>query len=221
MGKVIIQEETTKNPITFIGKQAGICYGADTTNDEKNYKRGLDCIISNHGRTWEFPSIYAIFEDYSARVIRELYTHIGGAPTRLQASTRYIKYQDGFDYITPPSILNNEKALEIYNDKMASILEGLVALEELGIPREDSANLLPFGMTTVITTKYNPRTLIDMSHQRECTRAYWEFRNMFSDLKDALSNYSEEWKTLIDMTFMPKCEWLNHCPETRSCGRHS
>jgi thymidylate synthase (FAD) len=83
MGKVIIQEETTKNPITLIGKEAGICYGADTENKEKNYIRGLDCLQSNHGRTLEMPSVYAVFEGYSARVIRELYTHIGGAPTRL------------------------------------------------------------------------------------------------------------------------------------------
>jgi thymidylate synthase (FAD) len=218
MGKVIIQEETTRFPISLIGKEAGICYGADTTDPSKNYKRGLDCIKSNHGRTMEFPSIYAIFDGYSARVIRELYTHIGGAPTRLQASTRYIKYQDGFGYIIPPSIANNELAKKVYVENMEHTLEALQTLENLGIPKEDSANLLPLGMETTIVTKYNPRTLIDMSHQRECTRAYWEFRELFNDLKDALCEYSEEWKTLIDLTFMPKCEVMGKCPETRGCG---
>ena len=220
MGKVIIQEETTKNPISLIGKEAGICYGADITDPARNYKRGMDCITSNHGRTLEFPSIYAIFDGYSARVIRELYTHIGGAPTRLQASTRYIKYQKGFDFITPPSIQNNPMANAIYTETMSDILNGLQALENLGIPKEDSANLLPLGMTTVITTKYNPRTLIDMSHQRECVRAYWEFRELFADLKEALSNYSDEWKTLINLTFMPKCDMLGMCPEAHGCGKY-
>ena len=38
MGKVIILDETTRNPITLIGKRAGVCWGADVTDDEKNYK---------------------------------------------------------------------------------------------------------------------------------------------------------------------------------------
>ena len=74
---------------------AGVCYNANIENDEKNYKRGMDCIKSMHGRTTEFPDVYMVLDDYSARVIREFYTHIGGAPTRLQASTRYIDYEKG------------------------------------------------------------------------------------------------------------------------------
>ena len=101
MGTVIIQEFTTKIPITMIGMQAGICYGTDTTNNEKNYKRGIECLENNHGRTFEYPDIYAVIDGYSARTIREWYTHIGGSPTRLQESTRYIDYTkgDGFDYV--------------------------------------------------------------------------------------------------------------------------
>ena len=39
MGKITIQEETTKNPITLIGERAGVCYGADIINDEKIRRR--------------------------------------------------------------------------------------------------------------------------------------------------------------------------------------
>ena len=220
MGRVIIQEETTKNPITLIGKEAGICYGANTENDEKNYKRGLDCIQSNHGRTLEMPSIYMVIDGYSARVIRELYTHIGGAPTRLQASTRYINYQKGFDYIIPHSIEKDPVAKEEYEFGMEQIQKILIALEERGIPKEDSANLLPLGMTTKVVVKYNLRTLIDMSHQRECVRAYWEFREMFEDIKNALREYSDEWAYIVDNYFKPKCEWMGGiCTEAHGCGR--
>lgn len=96
MGKVIVQDYTYKKPITMIGVEAGICWGANTSNDEKNYLRGIDCLESGHGRTFEFPDVYLTLEGYSARVIREWYTHIGGLPTRLQASTRYIDYEHGF-----------------------------------------------------------------------------------------------------------------------------
>lgn len=219
MGTVTIQQETVLNPITLIGRQAGICYGADTTDPTKNFKRGLDCLKSGHGRTFEFPDIYMVLEGYSARVIREWYTHIGGAPTRLQASTRYIKYQEGFDYIIPPKIKNNPPACEVYIDTMNRILAGLQELEAYGIPKEDSANLLPLGMSTTIVCKHNLRNLMDMSHQRECTRAYWEYRELFKDLKEALQAYSSEWEYIVDNFFMPKCELYGKCTEKFSCGR--
>lgn len=82
MGKVTILPETTKNPISLIGERAGVCWGADTSDAAKNYKRGLDCIKSGHGRTLEFVNVEVILDGYSARVIREWYTHIGGAQTR-------------------------------------------------------------------------------------------------------------------------------------------
>ena len=44
MRKVTILPETTKNPITLIGKRAGICYGADISDPIKNYKRGMGCV---------------------------------------------------------------------------------------------------------------------------------------------------------------------------------
>lgn len=218
MGTVIIKEETTRNPITMIGKFAGTCWGADTTNDEKNYRRGLDCLKSGHGRTWEFPDIYMELDGYSARVIREWYTHIGGAPTRLQASTRYINYKD-FEYVTPHTIENSEAAKIIYENAMKTIALNLQMLEDIGVPREDIALLLPLGMTTKIVCKHNFRNIADMSHQRMCTRAYWEYRELFNDLCKALSEYSEEWKYLVDNYLMPKCEMYGYCTEKKSCGR--
>ena len=97
-------------------------------------------------RTAEYPVVYMVLDGYSARVMREFYTHIAGAPTRLQASTRYIDYEHGFDYIIPHTIENNPKAKEIYIQNMIITADNLRRLDELGIPREDSANLLPLGM---------------------------------------------------------------------------
>lgn len=92
-------------------------------------------------------------------------------------------------------------------------------LNDLGIPREDLANLLPLGMTTKIVEKRNLRNLIDMSHVRKCTRAYWEFRELFSTIENALREYSDEWTWIVDNMFKPKCELTGYCDETKSCGR--
>lgn len=219
MGRVIIQSEfTTKNPITMIGTEAGICWGADISDKEKNYKRGIDCLENEHGRTFEFPDVYMILDGYSARVIREWYTHIGGAPTRLQASTRYINYQKGFPYVTPPSIMKSETALHVYDQMMESIMASLQTLEDLGVPREDSALGLPLGMETKMVDKRNLRNLIDMSHQRMCKRAYHEYRALFNDLIDALRDYSDEWKYLVEHYFTPKCKYMGFCKERYTCG---
>jgi thymidylate synthase (FAD) len=158
-----------------------------------------------------------VIDGYSARVIREWYTHIGGAPTRLQESTRYINYNN-FDYIIPPSILNDAYKIEIYCDTMNNIMNGYKQLLDLNVPKEDVANLLPLGMTTRIVDKRNLRNLIDMSRQRMCNRAYWEYRKMFNDICDALSEYSDEWKTVIEMFFKPKCKVVGYCIEKNSCG---
>ena len=216
---VIIQDFTYKYPIQMIGTEAGVCYDSDITDPKKNYERGIDCLNNQHGRTWEFPDVYMILDEYSARVFREWYTHIGGSPTRLQASTRYIDYQKGFDYFTPPSIAANNQALEVYDKMMENIKTSLQMLHMLGIPKEDSANGLPLGMMSKIVCKHNFRNLVDMSHQRECSRAYHEYRKLFKDICNALSEYSEEWKYLVDNYFMPKCDYFGRCTEKKSCGR--
>lgn len=220
MGTVTILSDTVKNPISMIGQMAGVCWGADTTDEARNYKRGIDCIESGHGRTFEFPDVYMILDGYSARVMREWYTHIGGMPTRLQASTRYIDYGK-FEYVVPPSIANNEDATWEYKLVMGCICDALGALEDLGIPREDIALILPLGMTTRVVCKHNARNLIDMSRQRECERAYWEYRDMFRGLKLALANYSEEWARLVAKTMHPKCVELGYCPEKHGCGKYA
>jgi len=219
MGQVIIQEETTKYPITLIGKEAGICWNANTTDNDKNYKRGLTCLDNGHGRTFEYPDVYMILEGYSARVIREWYTHIGGSPTRLQASTRYINYEDGFDYVIPQSIQSNPDVEKLYQNAMIGIQATMSSLEKTGVPREDCALLLPLGMKTKVVCKHNLRNLMDMAKQRMCARAYWEYRKLFSDLIVALGKYSLEWDKIVNNYFYAKCEEAGYCKEDKSCGR--
>ena len=221
-GKVIILSETTDEPLTLAGQLSGVCWNSDVSNHEKNFKRGLDCLKSGHGRVLEYPQIYMVLDGWSARVIREFTRHVGGAPTYVQASTRYINY-DNFNYFTPPAIANDPVAKSIYESTMNGIAEGIKQLEEIcKIKREDTANLLPLGMETKIVFRTNLRMLIDMAKVRKCTRAYHEFRELFKAIEDALCIYSDEWKYLIEEEhiFKSKCEILGWCEETHGCGRY-
>ena len=219
MGTVTVQKYTTTNPITLIGEEAGICWGADIEDEEKNYRRGVDCITCNHGRALEFPQIYLVLEGWSAKVIREFYTHIAGGPSRLQASTRYIDYSKCFDVVTPPSIEGNPEAKKVWAELLAHVPETIEKLKQLGVPNEDATNVLPLASTTKVVVRTNLRHLIDMCHQRLCKRAYWEYQNLMKEILWQLENYSDEWEDLVHVlkVFKPKCQVLGHCPERYSC----
>ena len=221
MGKVKILTETTKNPITLMGTRAGCCWDDNISDNEKNYKRGLDCIKSGHGRVMEFVNVEMIIDGYSAKVLREYYTHIGGLPSRLQASTRYINYSkgSGFAYVTPKSIEKNEAktAWDAWMHTLNDAIKTLIA--EYDVPVEDATMLLPLAYCTKIVDKRNLRNLVDMSRVRMCNRAYHEYRKMFTDICNALREYSDEWKWIVDNLLHVKCDEVGYCTETKSCGR--
>lgn len=220
MGIVTVQKHTTMNPISLIGEEAGICWGADITDEAKNYKRGVDCIKANHGRTMEYPSIYLVISGYSSKVIREFYTHVVGN-SRLQSSTRYIDYSNCFENVTPKSVENNPEAKEVWDKFMSTIPDTIDALKKAGVPNEDATNILPLAYTTKIVVKMNIRSLMNMAEMRLCSRAYWEYRELMSDILTELAKYSDEWEDIIyDLkVFVPKCEKAGFCVESKCCGR--
>lgn len=222
MGKITILPETIKNPISLAGKMAGVAYGSDITSDEKNYKRGLQCIKDGHGRVLEFAEVYFTLEGYSNRVIREFMRHVGDGLSVIQESTRYVDFAQGFEYIIPPSIQNCKDSFVIktYTDTMRTIKEALYTLSTYDIPKEDAQMLIPLGATTKLSVKKNMRNLMEMSRVRMCNRAYWEFRELMQDLKKALCEYSPEWKELCDMLLYAKCEKTKTCEEKFSCGKY-
>lgn len=213
-----ILDYTTKEPLQMIGKMAGVCWNADVNNNEKNIKRALDCIISGHGRVEEFPDIYLIIDGYSAKMMRELYTHIAGV-TRLQASTRYIDYTKNLECVTPKTILLNNKAKILWDKTIKEIHDAMSDLKDMGIPTEDYTNLLPIAYKSKMVWKINLRSLENFMNQRMCARAYWEIREFAYDLKKMLSKYSDEWKIITDKLFVPKCDKCGYCTEAKSCGR--
>ena len=219
-GKVQILSETTDEPLTLSGFAAGSCWGADTSDHEKNFKRGLECYHSGHWRALEYPQIYMILDGWSAKVMREFYTHIISV-TRLQASTRYIP-SGNFSFVTPKSIEKNDAAAQIYLKTMENIQDSIKQLEELGIPKEDSSGLLPLNYQTKVVVRIGLRELINMCEQRLCTRAYHEYRELMNEILDALKIYSDQWYWMIEeeKMFVPKCERMGYCSEKYSCKKY-
>lgn len=219
MGKITILPQTTKDPLQLIGTTSAVCYNADISNKEKNIKRALDCIHSGHGRVLEWPNVEVIVEGFSAKMMREAMRHIVGTSV-LQASTRYIDYEKGFDVITPPSIECNNDAMEIWCKAISDIKMAMGALKALGVPKEDYTNLLPLAYQSKMIWKVNLRTLVNFMNMRLCSRAYWEIREFSNMLKKALMEYSPEWEIICKELFVPKCDAVGYCTEAKCCGRH-
>lgn len=217
---------TTELPLQAIGERAGICWNAPTDDAEANKKRAINCIKSGHGRVMEFVEIEVVLEDASARMMREIYTHIAGV-TRLQSSTRYVSEENGFGFFEPPLIEKDNVMHEVYGRTMDEIQSGYNSLVQSGIPKEDAANLLPLGMNSKMVWKINLRSLVNFMNQRLCNRAYHEIREFAKELRKLLKAKNKEWEWIANNLFVPKCEIYRYrnpelvfCPEAQCCGRH-
>lgn len=215
---VEIFESTDRQPLQKMGRFAGICWNSPVNDEEKNVRRAKDCIASGHGRVLEYVDIELCISGYSARAIREYYTHIAGAPTRLQESTRYVDC-GSFTFFTPSAVRASPEARSVYEETMDFIRRQYASLLERGVSREDAANVLPLGMMTKIVDKRNLRNMVNLMNQRLCGRAYSEIRSLAEEIKSALSGHSDEWKWICGTLFVPKCDVGGFCAEKNGCGR--
>lgn len=206
----------TERPLTTIGEYASICYDTKLKDEKHASRIAKHCITSGHGRNLEFATV-TLQITCSARCAREWYTHIGGSPTRVQASTRYIDY-DNFDFYVPEDI--PEDAKMCIKDCMKKIMKSYEALGTYGVSNDIKGYILPLNMMTTFVWKGNIRTLENMFHQRLCTRALAEYTTLIEDLKEDLMNINEEWHWLGEELFKPKCYKLGYCPENKPSCHH-
>lgn len=217
--------EYTKEPLKVMGNAASICYDSIELQDilagtkiKKAKGIAKHCLKSGHDRIAEFGDVTFILDLYSARCIRQLYTHVIGV-SKVQQSTRYVEYNDvNFGYYTPNAINKNEEAKAIYDGCMANILDSYIRLIEMGIKEEDAGNLLPLGQYTRITCKINVRALEHMFSVRDCSRTYEELRKLMKELRGVLKELDEDWAYLCDNYFKVKCVKKGYCEEREYCG---
>ena len=222
--KLTLVGDTTNHPLQKIGSVAGVCWGANADDREKNVNRAISCIESDHGRVLEWVNVELLIEDLSARCMREVGRHCVGT-SYLQSSTRYVDASN-FKYYTPPSC-KKDGVKEVYEKGMQSIADFYGELIDLGVPREDAANALPLGMGTKVVWKINLRSLVNFMNKRLCGRALLEIQKFSHELRDLLMQQNDEWMWIGENLFVPSCErfkLLNpsmcFCIEKKCCGRH-
>lgn len=180
--------QATPDPINTIAKIASICYDSDPKNP-----LGLVKHLYRNGHHSVFEHVYFTFkiEGISRACSHQLVRHRHCSFT--QRSQRYCS-EDGFDFVTPPSI--DPKAFAKDMEDFKDLYEDY---QRSGVSNEDARFVLPNACETSLYLSCNLRELIHMSNERLCMRAQWEIRELVSRMVNLVP--SELWFMLV-----PKCK---------------
>lgn len=207
--------ECTPDPVLSIERAASNCYDSQPTNDGKIMK---SCYSSGHQSVLEFADFTFHVEGISRAASHQLVRH--RPASYAQRSQRFVN-ENGFEYIVPDSIKNNDKAFRYFKNVMAFANSAYNRLiEKFNIPKEDARSVLPSACATTIEVKMNGRELIHFCNERLCSRAQNEIRELAKQMKKCVAEYNEECATFAQF-LVPKCyahAKYPFCTERNSCG---
>ena len=182
--------QATPNPIETIAKIASICYDSNPADPMKLVNH-----LYKNGHFSVYEHVYFTFkiEGISRACSHQLVRHRHCSFT--QRSQRYCS-EDGFDYITPPSI--NDR--DLYDEDISRIELSYKAHKEWNnVPAEDARYLLPNACATSLYLSCNLRELIHIANERLCTRAQWEIRDLTKQMVSLVD-------PALQFMLVPKCK---------------
>ncbi len=95
-----------------------------------------------------------------------------------QQSQRYVAFDGGFAYETPPTIKADSELASRYHEEMQRIAELYTDLRQSGIAAEDARFILPNASHSRLIMTMNARELRHFFRLRCCRRAQWEIRKL-------------------------------------------
>lgn len=201
----------TQNPVDAIEEAACNCYDSEPTGG----KIMRSCYNSGHHSVLEFANFTFHITGVSRALLAQLtrHRHCGFAVR----SQRYCN-EDGFKFVTPPSIRDNLEKTQAFNRAMLYAEKAYKELQELGVPNEDARYVLPNACETTLEFTCNGRELIHICNERLCIRAQWEIRQLVLLIRKAIKEHDEQCAKFAEF-LNPKCVSLGYCPEHSSCGR--
>ena len=173
----------TPDPERAIATAARLCYapvGASElmeTMPQERVESVLSTIMSSgHFSTLEHASYTFAIEGVSRVLTHQLVRH--RLASFNQQSQRYVKFKDGFPYVTPDTVKQAEVANAAYESLMEHAARTYQELLDAGIPAEDARFVLPNATETKIVTTMNVRELMHFFDLRCCNRAQWEIQEL-------------------------------------------
>jgi thymidylate synthase (FAD) len=155
------------------GRTCYLSFDRITEDSGKNFisgciKRGHESIIEHASATFRIKGASRAF---THQIVRHRVASFS------QQSQRYVK-EDEFNYIIPPSILENDEAAKIYREYMNSTRETYQKLREMNILKEDARFVLPNALESEIVITANFRELRHLLELRLEKHAQWEIRKV-------------------------------------------
>ena len=234
----------TPEPVRTVAMAAKLCYSqvgvteiSEKMSDEQAEKFVRMLMGFSHMSPIEHISFTFAIEGVSRTLTHQLVRH--RLASYSQQSQRYVS-ENQFDYIVPPLIEKDEKALERFNETMADIQKSYEELRDIltenntkelmesdgldekearkkavKMANEDARFVLPGACETKIIMTMNARELLHFFGERTCMRAQWEIREMATQM---LKQVREVCPVIFEKAG-PGCV-SGTCPEgNMSCGK--
>ena len=234
----------TPDPEKIIATAAKLCYAGcdiDTLMDgltTDKVERFLNMLSSiGHESPIEHITFTFGIEEVSRSFLAEVTRH-RMASFSVQ-SQRYVEVTN-FEFVTPPEIAADEKAIEIYNEQMKSCIDSYNKLADIlkekhyatfladGFDEktakqkaqkkaiEDARFVLPNACCTKMLVTMNARSLLNFFKLRCCNRAQWEIRAVATEM---LRQCCEVAPTIFKNAG-PECVRSGKCGEGKmTCGK--
>lgn len=172
-----------------VAMAAKICYAKDVSikklqkkiNDNDVSAFITKLLESGHESPFEHISFTFGIEGISRACSHQLVRHRMASFS--QRSQRYC-FEDGFNYIEPEDINENENEDKIFRDFMRHSKEVYSKLIDKGVKPEDARMVLPNACETKIIVTMNARELLHFFKLRCCNRAQKEIREVAFMMKN-------------------------------------
>ena len=189
------------NPEALLEHAGRACYRSEPRGNPGRFLRarireGHESIIEHASATFE---ISGISRACSHQLVRHRIASYS------QESQRYVD-MSAPEFVVPPSVVENPKAMAIWDEFEGRVTETYDRLRELGVRKEDARFVLPGATATRIIVTMNFRSLRHFFSVRCDPAAQWEIRalalemlrqvhalapSVFSDLHDRYLSTSE------------------------------
>lgn len=195
----------TADPDELCGTAAMMCYNGN------NQKKSLSHSIQlHHYSVTEHASFTFRINGVSSVLLSHLTRH-----RFFSFSVQSERYCGAnCDYVTPPSVLNNKEAKNLWDNTIAIIHDSYNKLVyDLGIPKEDARMIREKATTYNLIATANARELNRFFELRCCSRAQWEIRELAIKMLSIVKDVAP----VIFFNAGPHCERYGFCPEGKNC----
>jgi thymidylate synthase (FAD) len=208
----------TPEPEKIVAAAARLCYspdGADVLleglSGDKTARFLARLVELGHFSPIEHVSFTFAVEGVSRVLSHQVVRH--RIASYSQKSQRYVR-EDNFEYITPPSIAEDDGARQLFTEQMEKIREAYRTLRGL-VHHEDARYVLPNACETKFVMTMNARSLLNFFRLRCCNRAQWEIHQ----LADAIYKEVKKVAPTLFAAAGPACVSDGACSEGEmTCG---